>query len=201
MGYINVFTGPIKCGKSQKIFNELKRQLIAGKDIKVFLPNSVEDNGNIISTMSGNCVNAIKIDNISKLKDYEADVYFIDMFHFLEGDVSIIDEMATSGKKFYIAGLNLTSNKDVFGKMGDLMCIADHIEIMTSICDVCKSDEASFSYCKGIKSKEYIPVCRECYTKLINKEISLKPKRSQKRDCNPTMGKILVNDFNYQYHF
>lgn len=201
MGYINVFTGPIKCGKSQKIFNELKRQLIAGKDIKVFLPNSVEDNGNIISTMSGNCVNAIKIDNISKLKDYEADVYFIDMFHFLEGDVSIIDEMATSGKKFYIAGLNLTSNKDVFGKMGDLMCIADHIEIMTSICDVCKSDEASFSYCKGIKSKEYIPVCRECYTKLINKEISLKPKRSKKRDCNPTMGKILVNDFNYQYHF
>ena len=38
MGIINVYTGPMKCGKSQKIFNELKRQLIAGKNIKVFKP-------------------------------------------------------------------------------------------------------------------------------------------------------------------
>lgn len=202
MGYINVFTGPIKCGKSQKIFNELKRQLIAGKSIKVFIPNIDTDNNNVISTMSGNCINALKINNIEELKKYNADVYFIDMFHFLDGDVSIIDEMATQGKKFYIAGLNLTADKRIFGKMGDLMCIADHIEIMTSICEVCKSDEASFSYCKGNKSKEYIPVCRECYNKLINKEITLKPKKSRKANStSPTMGKILVNDFNYQYHF
>ena len=36
MGDINVFTGPMKCGKTQKILNELDRQLIAGKNIKVF---------------------------------------------------------------------------------------------------------------------------------------------------------------------
>ena len=27
MGFINVYTGPMKCGKSQKIFNELKETI------------------------------------------------------------------------------------------------------------------------------------------------------------------------------
>ena len=35
MGDINVFTGPMKCGKTQKILDEAQRQQIAGKDVKV----------------------------------------------------------------------------------------------------------------------------------------------------------------------
>lgn len=174
MGYINVYTGPMKCGKSQRIFNELKRQLIAGKNIKVFKPLLDDREGyDVISTRAGNSVKAINIQDISELENYEADSYFIDAFQFLNGDVHTIDKMATAGKKFYIAGLNLTSEKEVFGKMGDLLCIADNIEMMTSICEVCKSDEAVFSYYKGkkntdimINDTEYIPVCRECYNKL-----------------------------------
>lgn len=62
--------------------------------------------------------------------------------------------------------------------MGDLMCIADNVEIMTSICEVCKSEEAIFTYFKGKKDNDivvgdsqYLPVCRNCYNKLINGEI------------------------------
>lgn len=176
MGYINVYTGPMKCGKSQMIFNELKRQLIAGKNIKVFKPSLDNRSGdNVISTRAGNCVKAINITDISELENYDADSYFIDEFQFLSGDVNVIDKMAASGKKFYIAGLNLTSEKKTFGQMGNLMCIADNIEIMTSICEVCKSEEAIFSYFKGLKDNdivigdsEYIPVCRQCYNKLLS---------------------------------
>ena len=65
MGYINVYTGPMKCGKSQKIFNELKRQLIAGKNIKVFKPTLDDRCGeNIIATRAGNTVQAINIHDI-----------------------------------------------------------------------------------------------------------------------------------------
>lgn len=211
MGYINVYTGPMKCGKSQRIFNELKRQLIAGKNVKIFKPlldNRAGDD--IISTRSGNSIQAINIKDISELENYDADSYFIDEFQFLQGDVSTIDKMTAKGKKFYIAGLNLTSEKKVFGKMGDLLCIADNIEMMTSICEVCKCEEAVFTYFKGHKDTdimvgdvEYIPVCRECYNRLITKnykDISIK--KSSTNNCNPTpFGKILVNDFKYQYHF
>lgn len=211
MGYINVYTGPMKCGKSQKIFNELKRQLIAGKNIKVFKPLLDDRSGDdVISTRAGNTIKAINIQDISELENYDADSYFIDEFQFLDGDIHVIDKMAAFGKKFYIAGLNLTSEKKVFGKMGDLMCIADNIEIMTSICEMCKSDEAVFTYFKGKKDtdivvgdSQYIPVCRECYNKLNSCTFN-KPKFNMVNNVNTDstpLGKILVNDFSYQYHF
>lgn len=214
MGYINVYTGPMKCGKSQRIFNELKRQLIAGRNIKVFKPLLDDRSGDdVISTRAGNSIKAINIQDISELQNYDADSYFIDEFQFLQGDVHVIDQMAADGKKFYIAGLNLTSEKKVFGKMGDLMCIADNIEMMTSICEVCKCEEAVFTYFKGKKDtdimvgdSEYIPVCRNCYNKLIASgynKICKKTARSgvSNNKCSFPLGKVLVNDFNYQCHF
>lgn len=220
MGYINVYTGPMKCGKSQKIFNELKRQLIAGRNIKVFKPTLDDRSGeNVIATRAGNTVQAINIHDISELQNYDADSYFIDEFQFLDGDVSVIDKLASNGKKFYIAGLNLTSEKKVFGKMGDLMCIADNIEIMTSICEVCKCEEAVFSYYKGHKDSdimvgdaEYIPVCRECYNKLASgkyKAINFSSPKSKKSKIVNSISSIAdktehllsLNDYKYQYHF
>ena len=58
--------------------------------------------------------------------------------------------------------------------MGDLMCIADNVEIMTSICEVCKSEEAVFTFYKGgakdkdieVGDSQYLPVCRQCYEKM-----------------------------------
>lgn len=209
MGYINVYTGPMKCGKSQRIFNELKRQLIAGKNIKVFKPLLDDRSGSdVISTRAGNSIEAINIQDISELENYEADSYFIDEFQFLNGDVHVIDKMAATGKRFYIAGLNLTSEKKVFGKMGDLMCIADNIEMMTSICEVCKSEEAVFTYFKGHKDtdimvgdNQYLPVCRSCYNKLINSNHNnISNSKTQTENVVP-FGKILVNDFSYQCHF
>ena len=104
MGDINVFTGPMKCGKTQKILNELDRQLIAGKNIKVFKPSIDNRFGNnIIQTRSGKKVDAININSISELQNYNADIYFIDEFQFLNGEVDTIEKMATNGKKFFIS--------------------------------------------------------------------------------------------------
>lgn len=178
MGDINVYTGPMKCGKSQRIFSELDRQLIAGKSVLLFKP-SIDDRAgkDYVYSRSGKKVNAINIENIEDLQKYQADDYFIDEFQFLKGNVEVIEKMATEGKKFYIAGLNLTAEKKVFGKMGDLMCIADKVEKMTSICEICKSENAIFSYFKGGKNEEivigdtqYVPVCRKCYEKLMYKD-------------------------------
>lgn len=184
MANITVYTGPMKCGKSQKLFNELKRQLIAGKKLEIFKPDLDNRNGmEVISTRAGNSIKAHSIKNIKELKKYDADVYFIDEFQFLDGDVSIIESIASQEKKFYIAGLNLTSENKPFGKMGDLLCIADKIEIMTSICEICKNDDAIFTYYKGKKDKDiligdsdYIPVCRNCYYNLQNKLVKINKK-------------------------
>ncbi|MBQ9298249.1 MAG: hypothetical protein IJ223_04390 [Clostridia bacterium] len=174
MGDINVFVGPMKSGKSQRMFNELHRQEIAGKDILIFKPQLDNRAGNdYVATRAGEKIKAISINNIEDLEEYNADVYFIDEFQFLNGNVGVIEKLAQNGKKFFISGLNLTSEKKPFGKMGDLMCFADNVQLLTSVCEICKSDNAIFSYYKGQKNtdiqvgdSEYIPVCRNCYNKL-----------------------------------
>lgn len=178
MGDINVYTGPMKCGKTQSIINEYTRQSLMGKNIKIFKPALDDRFGESkIKTRAGKEVGAINISNIEDLKNYNADVYFIDEFQFLNGNIDTIEDMAQQGKKFFISGLNLTSEKKPFGKMGDLMCIADNVTLLTSVCEVCKNDNAIFSYFKGKKDaeitlgdSEYMAVCRNCYSKLMNEK-------------------------------
>ena len=171
MGDINVYAGPMKCGKTQEILNEYKRQLIAGKNVKMFKPSiDTRTAKNVVASRNGIDIPAISIDTISDIEKYDADVYCIDEFQFLKGDVNIIQTLADSGKKFFIAGLNLTSEKKPFGKMADLLCIADNIQMQNAICDNCKNENAVFTYFKGGKNKEivigdkeYLALCRKCY--------------------------------------
>lgn len=175
MGVINVYTGPMKCGKSKKIFDELDRQLIAGKKVQMFKPAIDNRFGeSVIASRSGKQISAINIKNIEEIGNYDAEVYFIDEFQFLDGNLSTIEKLAESGKKFYIAGLNLTAEKKTFGKMGDLLCLADNVNMLTAICEECKCENAIFSFYKGQKdtdivigNSEYLPVCRNCYNKLM----------------------------------
>ncbi len=181
MGDINVFSGPMRSGKSQRICTEYNRQKIAGKRIQMFKP-AIDDRAGdcIVATRDGKKIDAVNIERIEDLKNYDTDIYFIDEFQFLKGEVDTIHELAKQGKKFYISGLNLTVEKKPFGKMGDLMCVADNITMLTAICEVCKNDNAVFSFYKGKKDQEiiigdalYVPVCRKCYDKLQREQEEL----------------------------
>lgn len=182
MGDINVYSGPMKCGKTQQILNEYKRQLIAGKRVKMFKPSiDTRTKGNVVASRNGIDIPAIPIKRISDLEKYDADVYCIDEFQFLKGNVNIIQELADCGKKFFIAGLNLTSEKKPFGKMADLLCIADNIKMQNAICDNCKNENAVFTYFKGgkdteivIGDKQYLSLCRNCYELLSKQDLANK---------------------------
>ena len=65
MGNINVFSGPMKCGKSHKLIIEANRQKVAGKNIKVFKPLMDDrfSNDNI-ADRNGNQFPAINIQSI-----------------------------------------------------------------------------------------------------------------------------------------
>ena len=174
MSDINVFTGPMKSGKSQKIINEAYRQIIAGKKIQMFKPKLDTREQECVADRNGNKLMAVNIQDMNEIENYDADVYIIDEFQFLKGNVNVIQNMASKGKKFFIAGLYLTAVEKPFGKMGDLMCVSDNVQMLTSICEICKNDNAIYTYCKEHKDgdilvgdSQYLPVCRNCYQKLI----------------------------------
>ncbi len=179
MGDINVYTGPMKCGKTQKILDEARRQEIAGKNIKVFKPK-IDDrfSGEQLISRNGNKASAIEIESIDEINKYNADVYVIDEFQFLKGDLKEIYDLAQKGKKFYIAGLNLTSERKPFGHMGELLCMSDNVQMLTAVCENCRNDNAIYTYYTGTSKKGdilvgedcYIPLCRKCYEKLTNEK-------------------------------
>lgn len=181
MGNINVFSGPMKCGKSERLISEANRQQIAGKKVKVFKP--LMDNrfsSDNVMDRNGNKFPAINIKSIDEIENYDADVYLIDEFQFLDGNIDSIEKMASKGKKFFVAGLNLTAEKKPFGKMGDLLCHSDNVQMMTSICECCHSENAIYSYCKQSKTEDiligdsvYMPVCSNCYSKLMEQKGTL----------------------------
>ncbi|MBO5397311.1 MAG: hypothetical protein J6A36_00020 [Clostridia bacterium] len=175
MNNINVFTGPMKSGKSSTIIktaNELKNK---GENVKVFKPTIDDRFGTgFVQDRNGNKIDAININKIEELENYDADSYVIDEFQFLEGNLNIIKNLANRGKKFYIAGLNLTTEKKVFGHMGEIMEASDNVQMFKAHCDFCASANAIYSYCTAPKTGDilvagddvYFAVCPECYDRL-----------------------------------
>ena len=100
MGDINVYTGPMKCGKTQKILDEARRQEIAGKNIKVFKPK-IDDrfSREQLISRNGNKASAIEIESIDEINKYNADVYVIDEFQFLKENIKEKYDIAKKKKK------------------------------------------------------------------------------------------------------
>ena len=79
IGSINVFTGPMKCGKTKRAIEVADIQKIRGKDIKVFKPEM--DNrfaADKIVTRAGKALETYNILKIEDIEKYDADVYVID---------------------------------------------------------------------------------------------------------------------------
>lgn len=175
MENINVFTGPMKSGKSGTIISKANSLINAGEKVQVFKPLIDDRFGlDVVKDRNGNEIGAINIKEIDEIQNYDADSYFIDEFQFLQGNLNVITNLAQKGKKFYIAGLNLTTEKKVFGKMGELMACSNNVEMFTADCDCCGKHNAIYSYCTLEKTGDilvasddfYMAVCPECYDKL-----------------------------------
>lgn len=175
MNNISVFTGPMKSGKSSTVINTANALINQGENVKVFKP-LIDDRFGLgfVQDRDGHKIDAINIEKIDDLANYEADSYVIDEFQFLEGDLNVIKNLANKGKKFFIAGLDLTTEKKVFGHMGDIMEASDNVQVFKAKCDCCGSSNAIYSFCTAEKTGDilvagddvYLAVCPECYDKL-----------------------------------
>ncbi|MBR3281038.1 MAG: thymidine kinase [Clostridia bacterium] len=178
MTKINVFTGPMFSGKTNLLLGAYERATIAHKKVLAFKPKLDNRFGdNVIKSRRFGEIEAICISCIEDLKNYDAEVYIIDEFQFLTGDIKVIVQMADEKDKvFFISGLDMTAEKKPFGHMPEILAVADHVEKCVAICNDCAEENAIYSYFLGKKdtdivvgNNEYIPLCRKCYTKRMKK--------------------------------
>ena len=177
-GSIEVICGSMFSGKTEELLRRLKRAQFAKLNIAVFKPEiDKRYNTQKVVSHDDNTIQAIPIycaKNILQLVN-QAQVVAIDEAQFFDEElVSVCNQLANSGVRVIIAGLDMDFLGKAFGVMPKILAIAEHITKVHAICVDC-SAIANHSYRKTIdttlvkigKKEEYKPLCRNCFSSKI----------------------------------
>lgn len=179
-GWIEVICGSMFSGKTEELIRRLKRAKIAKQKVEIFKPmidkrydelNIVSHDANqIISTPVPSSSNLLLFSN-------EVDVIGIDEAQFFDSELpTVCEQLANSGTRIIIAGLDMDFLGKPFGPMPQLLAIADYITKVHAICMIC-GDLATHSY-RTTKNESlivlgekdsYIPLCRTCFVTEMKK--------------------------------
>lgn len=173
-GSIEVICGSMFSGKTEELMRRLRRARIANQRIMIFKPkiDTRYDEVQVVSH-DHNKVKSTPIAHSLDLLDYCSgiDVIGIDEAQFFDENLTyVVQQLADSGMRVIVAGLDMDFQRRPFGPMADLCAIADSVDKIHAICVEC-GRLASYSY-RLVEGKEqvilgqmseYSPLCRSCY--------------------------------------
>ncbi|WP_031528703.1 thymidine kinase [Dyadobacter crusticola] len=148
-GWIEVICGSMFSGKTEELIRRLNRAKIARQRIQIFKPaldkryheeNIVSHNDN--SIRSTPVKSSLEIMGLAQ----NCEVVGLDEAQFFdEAIVQVCNDLADSGKRVIIAGLDMDYMGKPFGCMPQLMATAEYVTKVHAICMVC-GEVASHSY-------------------------------------------------------
>lgn len=180
-GSIEVIVGSMFSGKTEELLRRVRRAIFAKLRVEVFKPNidtrySIDDivshdQNNLAATPVESPMNILLLSS-------DAQIVAIDEAQFFdERIVGVVQELADSGIRVIVSGLDMDFQRTPFGPMPALMAIADTV---TKVHAVCVSCGAPAMYSHRLLSdkkqvvlgekKEYEPLCRHCFLALSQKE-------------------------------
>lgn len=148
-GRVEVICGSMFSGKTEELIRRLNRAKIARLKTGIFKPavDNRYDAADIVSH-NENAIESIPVQTASDIIDLVGDceIVGIDEVQFFEEDiVAVCQELANSGRRVIVAGLDMDFEGKPFGYMPQLMSIAEFVTKVHAICVVC-GDVASYSY-------------------------------------------------------
>ncbi len=141
-GSIEVVCGSMFSGKTEELIRRVKRAQIARKRVQVFKPRldtrySFEE----VASHDGIRVQAIPVvtaAEIADLLDRHSEVVAIDEVQFFDrAVVDLCEQLAGTGKRVIVAGLDQDFRGEPFGPLPELMAKAETIDKLHAICVVC----------------------------------------------------------------
>ena len=177
-GWIEVITGSMFSGKTEELIRRLNRAIIAKKKVKIFKPevDSRYDKNKVVSHDSNEINSTVVSSSFEIVKLSKGfNVVGIDEAQFFdEGIVDVCNELANSGIRVVVAGLDMDFKGNPFEPMPKLMAIAEYVTKVHAICS--KTGRlANYSFRKKNndslvmlgESEEYEPLSRESFFKAI----------------------------------
>ena len=187
-GWIEVITGCMFAGKTEELIRRIRTLQYAKKNILVFKP-SIDNrySETEIASHSGYRVNCINVDSPIEILQYvDIKVVFvaIDEAQFFDHTLVLVcEELADSGKRVMVAGLDCDFRGEPFGIMPELLVRSEFVTKLSAVCAKCGQpatrtqrlvDGKPADYNDPIvlvgASEAYEPRCRHCH------EVKNKPK-------------------------
>jgi thymidine kinase len=174
-GRIEAISGGMFSGKSEELVRRLRRAAIARQTVQVFKPaaDTRHDPGRLITRdkreFEAVCV-ACSCDIRQKLLP-DIQVVGIDEAQFFDdGLVDLVCELADSGVRVIVAGLDLDYLRRPFGPMPRILALAEYVDKVHAVCMRCG---APAHYSQRIAgggeqlqvgdTESYEARCRRCY--------------------------------------
>ncbi len=176
-GYIEVVCGSMFSGKTEELIRRLKRAKFANQRVEIFKPKidvrySVEE----VVSHEGNAIPSTPVESAQNilLLCSDVDVVGIDEAQFFDDSLpEVCKQLADSGIRVIVAGLDMDFMGKPFGSMPALMAQAEYVTKVHAICVRCgnlaqhshrlsKNDKLVVLGEKDI----YEPICRHCFNEL-----------------------------------
>lgn len=178
-GSIEVICGSMFSGKTEELIRRINRVKIARRNIIIFKP-TIDYRYSAGDIVSHNHSSTEAIPVMTSLVLFnsvpdDVEVVAIDEAQFFDNDlVKVVQNLAKSGKRVIIAGLDMDYLGQPFGPMPELMAIADDVYKTRAICVKC-GRLANYSYRITNNSErvligekqDYMPLCRCCYEEMM----------------------------------
>ncbi len=138
VGSIEVICGGMFSGKTEELLRRARRALIAGQ--KLILVKPVQDNRYSEEAVVSHDKNRMESHAVSKASQIpllarDKEVVCIDEAQFFDLDlVDVVNDLANSGKRVILAGLDMDYEGKPFEPVPQLLAIAEYITKLHAIC-------------------------------------------------------------------
>lgn len=180
-GWIEVICGSMFSGKTEELIRRLKRAKFARQKVEIFKPEvDVRYDEEKVVSHDANEIRSTPVpaaENIRILAN-DVDVIGIDEAQFFDNEiVRVCNDLANSGIRVIVAGLDMDFKGNPFGPMPALMATAEYVTKVHAVCTR-TGNLAHYSYRKTSNSdlvllgenQEYEPLSRAAYYKAIKED-------------------------------
>jgi thymidine kinase len=180
-GWIEVICGSMFSGKTEELIRRLKRVKIANLKVEIFKPSlDVRYDETKIVSHDTNAILSTPVDSSQSilLLAEGVDVVGIDEAQFFDDEIiTICNDLANSGIRVIVAGLDMDFKGNPFGPMPALMATAEYVTKVHAVCTR-TGNLANYSFRKSEDKKlvmlgeteEYEPLSRAAYYKAMREE-------------------------------
>ncbi len=180
-GWIEVICGSMFSGKTEELIRRLKRAQFAKQRVEIFKPAiDIRYDEEKVVSHDDNEIRSTPVPaaaNIPILAD-GCDVIGIDEAQFFDDEiVRVCNDLANSGIRVIVAGLDMDFKGNPFGPMPNLMATAEYVTKVHAVCTR-TGNLAHYSYRKSRNNElvllgeveEYEPLSRAAYYKVTSRD-------------------------------